>query len=1184
MKKYLVLLLAFFIFKGVFGQIIHFYDNLNEGSEHWTFVNGEAQNKWVHGTNATANTTGALYVSDTNGATHHYFSYTGNRTHVYTTLHEFPANAINIRLTFDAICGGYYSYDYMRVYLKPADFVPVPVVGCYDSFYWAADEDQVGAIGHRDFWNANNGLSASTWTPVTINIPASMAAGQTKRLQFTWRNTFNGLTNPPIGIDNVMITYELAPEVPFPSTCVSPTNGFGMVTADTSFQWAHPYESATPSGFKIRYGTTNPPPADSEVNVGYVNFYTPPALLPSNTTIFWQVIPFNSFGDAADCPVWSFTTEPEGTVTIGSGTNNDNYGFPVTMFYNNSFCQSIYMSDEINTTNRIVTNIYYHYNGGSDPNAENSRNWRIWLGNTYKSTFTHNMDFIPLTEMVEVYHGPVGFILGTAGWVDIELDIPFVYEGENIVIAIYKTAYPEDGYNHTGFYNSFITANRTLLWNNDDTPPAFDDSNPIPVPSNPLPPHSIRSNTKLAFSEGDPGAYISTPNNINYAVVNLNQTYSSPLEVRNVGDQPLIINSFTTPEGVTVDSQTATIPAGESHTFTVTLSPTVLGVFTENLIINSNAVYTSARTVTINAEVYPEGMIIIGSGTSFDYLGLPISFDHRNTYTQSIYTEEEMNTDNGVITEIFYDYNGADSIWDEQSRDWKIWMGVTTATEFANSMDFLLLTEMVEVFDGRVDFVFGTPGWVQINLDTPFVYNGDNLVIAVYKEINTVWGGHDGSGFYASERGVRRTLRWFNNELVSPFDESNPIPVPSNAYNPINMTPNIHILMTPVEPAPYVNVLNTLNFQEVYINSTYDRPLTVRNSGSLPLVITSFTTPADIEINPLTATILPGESHTFTVTMSPTVEGAYNESLIIYSNAANAPQKEVNIQAIVYPEGLIIIGSGTGNSSRELPISMFDVNSYTQSIYLSEEISTGNGMLTSISYHFNGNNSINNEYSRNWKIWMGNTEATTMTHSLDFIPMSSLEQVYEGRVNFVIGTAGWVEIVLDYPFYYRGDNLVIAVYKRANPVSYGNYNAGFYASQVSTNRSLGWHNGSLQEFFDESNDIPVPFNIEHPMNYLANIQLLITDAEPGVYYSLLGNLSYGNINQNSSLTKTLQLQNVGSLPLEVTSFIAPAEVTVSPQTITIPANMSQYFNLTLSPTEIGAYSQTLTINTNATNS
>jgi hypothetical protein len=64
-----------------------------------------------------------------------------------------------------------------------------------------------------------------------------------------------------------------------------------------------------PTGYKLYLGTDNPPSNIFDgLDLGNVTAFSPDAELDYATDYFWKIVPYNSYGDAAECPVWSFTT------------------------------------------------------------------------------------------------------------------------------------------------------------------------------------------------------------------------------------------------------------------------------------------------------------------------------------------------------------------------------------------------------------------------------------------------------------------------------------------------------------------------------------------------------------------------------------------------------------------------------------------------------------------------------------------------------------------------------------------------------------------------------------------------------------------------------------------------------------------------------------------------------------
>lgn len=86
----------------------------------------------------------------------------------------------------------------------------------------------------------------------------------------------------------------------------SPADSATGVEPTMALSWS---ASANTLGYKVYFGTTNPPPFIG--NLGNVTTYAP--VMAYNTTYYWKVVPFNAGGDAVGCPVWTFKTlEPLG--------------------------------------------------------------------------------------------------------------------------------------------------------------------------------------------------------------------------------------------------------------------------------------------------------------------------------------------------------------------------------------------------------------------------------------------------------------------------------------------------------------------------------------------------------------------------------------------------------------------------------------------------------------------------------------------------------------------------------------------------------------------------------------------------------------------------------------------------------------------------------------------------------
>lgn len=128
---------------------------------------------------------------------------------------------------------------------------------------------------------------------------------------------------------------------------VSPLNGSsGICTGGLSLNWNAPSGGSVPTGYKLFFGTNNPPTnIVNGTNVGNVLTYNPGALA-TNTTYYWKIVPSNATGDATGCSVWSFTT---GTACFQQ-SNGANYSTCGGTYYDSGGPSGNYSNNENSVT------------------------------------------------------------------------------------------------------------------------------------------------------------------------------------------------------------------------------------------------------------------------------------------------------------------------------------------------------------------------------------------------------------------------------------------------------------------------------------------------------------------------------------------------------------------------------------------------------------------------------------------------------------------------------------------------------------------------------------------------------------------------------------------------------------------------------------------------------------------
>ncbi len=113
---------------------------------------------------------------------------------------------------------------------------------------------------------------------------------------------------------------------------------------------------------------------------------------------------------------------------IGEGTANNNF-LPSYSYYNYTLSQQIYTAEEIGVAGTINSIAFYNEGG------ERTRTYDLYLAMTEKSSFSDNIDWIPMTASNKVFSGSV--TMTANAWTFIVFDTPFEYDGtSNLVVVI----------------------------------------------------------------------------------------------------------------------------------------------------------------------------------------------------------------------------------------------------------------------------------------------------------------------------------------------------------------------------------------------------------------------------------------------------------------------------------------------------------------------------------------------------------------------------------------------------------------------------------------------------------------------------------------------------------------------------------------------------------------------------
>ena len=115
-----------------------------------------------------------------------------------------------------------------------------------------------------------------------------------------------------ICLDDVNVINAAMP--PAATTPVAPADMALDVPIVTNLAWN---VAGFADGYYLSFGTDDPPTnLANAMDLGDVTFYDPASDLVGATMYYWQIVPYNTYGSAAACPVWSFTTGAVATLPI----------------------------------------------------------------------------------------------------------------------------------------------------------------------------------------------------------------------------------------------------------------------------------------------------------------------------------------------------------------------------------------------------------------------------------------------------------------------------------------------------------------------------------------------------------------------------------------------------------------------------------------------------------------------------------------------------------------------------------------------------------------------------------------------------------------------------------------------------------------------------------------------------
>ena len=278
-------------------------------------------------------------------------------------------------------------------------------------------------------------------------------------------------------------------------------------------------------------------------------------------------------------------------------------------------------------------------------------------------------------------------------------------------------------------------------------------------------------------------------------------------------------------------------------------------------------------------------------------------------------------------------------------------------------------------------------------------------------------------------------------------------------------------------------------------------------------------------------------------------------------------------------EGVVEIGFPTTGNNGRLPIYTYYEYSYSQQIYTKAEIDPDGtkvgSMITKIAYKQQNSVAVD----RNIVVYMQNTTKASFASTKDWTAVSGYK-VFEGSVK-LLGENQYLEIRLDTPLEYEGNNLLISVFDNTNAsvpaANFYSYNAGSRALRLFNMVSfdptaMGTRNGTLDAtnssinitFGSAETIIPVPQNVKAtPANIFVDQSTTISwDACTGAtsYNVYVDGVKHGSSNSTSYVLSNLPHNANPGVQINVTAVVDGNESELSKDVF---VKVGAYFPLTV---------------------
>ncbi|PKN73193.1 MAG: hypothetical protein CVU50_04130 [Candidatus Cloacimonetes bacterium HGW-Cloacimonetes-3] len=519
---------------------------------------------------------------------------------------------------------------------------------------------------------------------------------------------------------------------------VSPANAATQVSPFTSLNWAS--GGGMPSGYRLYLGTNNPPTnIVDNLDLGGLTSYNPEPDFAFSTTYYWQVVPYNQSGSAVNCPVWSFSTHADYSITALPYNQNYDSATPPTLPIGWSSIYQSYMTTgyvkTVTSSPQSTPNCVAMYNP-TDINTialliAPSLQITIPANNVRvkfyaKGATTHSVKVGVMSNPTDAStFTAIQTITLTATWAQYTVALnPYTGTGRFITFKHGSTATGQTIYIDTVQFEQIAPNDLAAL--------------------------SVIGNTSPS---------------VNSAVIYTVTIYNNGSASQNVFGVKLFNN-----QNIELATSAGTnVAPGTAVAVPIIWTPSVEGAQTiyGKVVLAGDVDTSNDQSPNFSLNVMPEGIHTISIGEGTQNARYPIDMYYKNSLYETLIYPNEMSNFIGQITGLKLYNNFTTTTL--QNKPTKIWIGTTTLPNLANG--WIPSTQLTQVFDGNVSYPAGQ-NVIAIDFPQPFMYlNGENLVFMFNRPMDTAF--YSTSDYFKCQTVGSNRARTVSNDTVT-YDPAAP--------------------------------------------------------------------------------------------------------------------------------------------------------------------------------------------------------------------------------------------------------------------------------------------------------------------------------------------------------------------------------------------------------------------------